>query len=242
MFVRHRSQGYVLKRENVNEADQVFSIYTKDFGEIRVLAKASRRLNSKLRSFIQVLTLVEIEFVQGKTIKTLTDAVLIERFSSIKKNLLKLRLTYNFGRTFNSLVKIQETDDNLWRLLDRFFHILDLEKEDANKLEILYYYFFWNLLDVLGYRPELKSCTSCRQKPLPDKFFWISHQGGLVCKNCVNKVKTKVDKIDIQTLKILRIILDYDWKVSRRLKIDPEIRRGLKIISKKYFNHIYEKR
>jgi len=126
-------------------------------------------------------------------------------------------------------------------LLNKFFHDLDSEKGDSGKLEIFFYYYFWNLLDVLGYRPELELCTSCRQKPFPDKFFWISHQGGLICKNCVNKVKTKIDKIDIQTLKVLKIILNNGWQVSRRLKIDSEIRQGLKIISKKYFNHIYEK-
>lgn len=242
MFVRYSSQGYVLKKENANESDQIFSIYTRDFGKIKVLAKASRRLNSKLRSFIQIFYLADIEFIQGKATKTLTGAVLIEKFDNIKKSLLKLRLAYNFSKTFNALVRIPEADDKLWQLLDKFFHTLDLEKEVPVKLEMLYYYFFWNLLDVLGYRPELKSCVSCRQKPALDRFFWISCEGGLICKNCLNKVKAKVDKIDVQTLKILRIILDHGWKVSKRLKIESEMMRGVKIISKKYFNHVYEKR
>lgn len=242
MFVHYRGQGYVLKKENANEADQIFSIYTKDFGKIKVLARASRRLNSKLRSFVQIFYLAEIEFIQGKRTKTLTDAILIEKFDNIKKSLLKLRLAYNFSRTFNVLIRDQEADDRLWRLLDKFFHILDSEKEVPAKLEIFYYYFFWNFLDILGYRPELKSCVFCRQRPAPDRFFWISCEGGLICKKCLNRVKARVDKIDIQTLKILRIILGHGWEVSRRLKIEPEMMPGLKTISKKYFNYVHEKK
>lgn len=242
MFIHHRTQGYILKRENISEADQVFLIYTRDFGKIKVLAKASRRLNSKLRGFIQVFYLSEIEFIQGKVLKTLTGAILIQRFDSIRKDLLKLRLAYSFSKIFNALVKNQEADEKLWQLLNGFFQNLELEKLTSVKAQLIYYFFFWNLLSILGYRPELKSCVFCRKKVIPDRFFWIAGEGGLVCKNCLDKVKARIGKIDVQTLKVLRIILDRDWKTLKKLKIDLKITQDLKTISKRYFNYIYEKR
>lgn len=246
MFLKHRTAGFILKKENRGESDQIFSIYTKDFGKIKVLAKAVRRLNSKLKGFIQVFYLSEIEFIQGKVLKTLTDAILIQRFDSIRKDLLKLRLAYSFSKTFNALVKNQEADKKLWQLLNGFFQNLELEKLTPVKAQLIYYFFFWNLLSVLGYRPELKSCVFCRKKAVPDKFFWIAGEGGLVCKNCLDKVKARIGKIDIQTLKVLRLMinheLDRDWKTLKKLKIDLRIIQDLKTISKKYFNHIYEKR
>jgi len=133
------------KRENISEADQVFLIYTRDFGKIKVSAKAIRRLNSKLRSFVQVFYLSEIEFIQGKVLKTLTDAILIQRFDSIRKNLLKLRLAYSFSKIFNALVKNQEADEKLWQLLNGFFQSLEAEKLTPTKAQLIYYFFFWNL-------------------------------------------------------------------------------------------------
>jgi len=246
MFIHHRTIGYILKRENINEADQVFLIYTKDFGKIKVSAKAVRRLNSKLRSSIQVFYLSEIEFIQGKALKTLTDAILIQRLDGIRKDLFKLRLAYNFSRVFNALVKNQEADEKLWQLLNAFFKNLESEKLTSIKAQLIYYFFFWNLLSVLGYAPELKLCVFCRKKVMPNRFFWIVGEGGLVCKNCLNKVKTRIGEIDIRTLKVLRLMmnneLDQDWQVLKRLKIDLSIIQNLKIISKRYFNYIYEKR
>lgn len=246
MFIQHRTKGYILKRENINEADQVFLIYTRDFGKIKVLAKAVRRTDSKLKSAIQVFYLSEIEFIQGKALKTLTDAILIQRFDSIRQDLLKLRLAYSFSKTFNALVKNQEADKKLWQLLNGFFQNLELEKLTSTKAQLIYYFFFWNLLSVLGYKPELKSCVFCRKKAIPDRFFWIAGEGGLVCKNCLDKVKARIGKIDIQTLKVLRLMinheLDRDWKTLKKLKINFRIIQDLKTISKKYFNHIHEKR
>ena len=246
MFIHHRTKGYILKKEDISEADQIFLIYTKDFGKIKVLAKASRRLNSKLRGFIQVFYLSEIEFIQGKVLKTLIDAVLIQRFDGIRKDLLKLRLAYGFSKTFNALVKNQEADEKLWQLLNGFFQNLEAEKLTPVKAQLIYYFFFWNLLSILGYGPELKTCVFCRKRVIPDRFFWIAGEGGLVCKSCLNKVKARIGKIDIQTLKVLRLMinheLDQDWKTLKKLKIDLRILQDLKAISKRYFNYIYEKR
>jgi len=242
MFLRQRSPGYILKKEDIDEADQVFSIYSRNFGKIRILARSSRRLNSKLKSFVQVFSLVEIEFIQGKSAKTLTDAVLIESFKEIKDSFLKLRLAYNFAKAFDALVKAQEADKKLWELLGKFFSALKLEKEASEKLEALYLFFFWKLLNILGYQPELNACVCCRKKPAYDNFFWLSREGGLVCKKCLNKVKARIDRVKVQTLKILRFASSQDWEVFRRLRISQQTRQDLKIISKKYFSYLYEKK
>lgn len=242
MFIQHRTPGFILKKENRGESDQLFWIYTKDFGQITVSAKGIRKLNSKLRGSIQIFYLSGVEFVQGRAYKTLTDAVLIEKFPALRKNLLKLRLAYRFARIFCGLVKNEAVDEDLWPLLYRFFSELNQSDLSLDKALFFYYFFFWNLLDALGYHPELYHCVFCRKKIASSQTFWRPYDGGLICPNCFEKAAAKPQKINAQTVKVLRVFLSREWKTARLLKADPVVFQELKVISRKYFHFIHEKR
>ena len=84
MAVHYRTQGFVLRKTDLREADQVFSIYTKDFGKLKILGKAIRKIKSKLRSGADLFYLSELEFIQGKAYKTLTDAIALNKFKNIR--------------------------------------------------------------------------------------------------------------------------------------------------------------
>ncbi|MBI2041661.1 MAG: recombination protein O N-terminal domain-containing protein, partial [Candidatus Nealsonbacteria bacterium] len=88
MAVHYRTEGIFLKKSDRAESDELFFVYTKDFGGLKVLGKAIRKITSKLKGGAQPFYLSEIEFIQGKTYKTLTDAVLIESFQNIRKDLV----------------------------------------------------------------------------------------------------------------------------------------------------------
>jgi DNA repair protein RecO (recombination protein O) len=241
MFIQHRTPGFILRSENRGESDQLFRIYTKNFGQITISAKGIRKLNSKLRSSIQIFYLSGIKFVQGRAYKTLTDAVLIEKFPGLRKNFLKLRLAYRFAGIFCRLVKNEAIDEDLWRLLYRFFSELNQSDLSLDKALFFYCFFFWNLLDALGYHPELYRCVFCRKKIVSAETFWRPDDGGLICPDCFKKAAVRPQKINAQTVKVLRVFLSHGWPTARLLKADPVVFQELKIISRKYFHFIREK-
>jgi len=129
------------------------------------------------------------------------------------------------------------------------------------KLKIIYYYFLWNLLSILGYKAELYNCVIC-QKNLstyfklkygldraqnylcsgltPEKLYFNSKEGGLICQNCFKKVKSPKE-IKPETVKILRIILEKNWQTLSKLKIEPNHLKLIKDISTYYLSSILEK-
>ena len=84
-FTHYRTQGIFLKKEDRGEADQLFTVFAEDFGKLEILGRAIRKITSKLRSASSPFYLSEIEFIQGKTYKTLTDAILIDNFKNIRE-------------------------------------------------------------------------------------------------------------------------------------------------------------
>jgi len=192
MFIRYRTKGIFIKKEDRGEADQLFTIYTGGFGKLKVLGKGIRKIKSKLRSGAEIFFLSEIEFIQGKNYKTMTDAILLEKFSDMRDNLKRLAIACRISEVLDSLVRGQEVDQEIWQLLNESFEKLNNLKIE-NSLKIVYYYFLWNLFSILGYNAELYNCVLCRKKLVPNKLYFSPQEGGAICEKCFQKTNPVVD-------------------------------------------------
>lgn len=238
MAIHYRSQAFILKKQNLREADQLFTIFSKDFGKLKILARAIRKIKSKLRGNFQLFSLAEIEFIQGKTYKTLTDAILINNFSGIKKDLKKLKISHQITDLVDNLIRGQEPDQETWHLLKEIFEKLENCSLFIVNCLFLYYYFLWNLLSILGYTPGLYNCSLCQKKLRPEKLYFNSQEGGVICSDCFGNKKTPPEVIDQATIKILRLILKKDWSILQKLKIEQSNLKNLRKVSQNFLSYI----
>lgn len=243
-FTHYRTEGVFLKKDDRGEADQLFTIFTEDFGKLEILARAIRKIKSKLRSASCLFYLSEIEFIQGKTYKTLTDAILIEKFKNLRKNPGRLDFAYKIADSLDSLLTQEEKDDSIWRLILETFKRLNDLRFPVHDLQLTYYYFLWNLFSILGYAPEFYSCPVCGRKLLPETFLFLPVEGGVVCWRCFKNFKEEKKKkargISVDTVKVLRIFLKEDWKILGKLKIEKKDKENLKEISEFYLDFLKE--
>ena len=75
MALQYKTKGFIYKKRNRGETDRIFTIFTYDFGKIDVWGRAIRKIDSKLKSGIDIFYLSYIEFVQGKK-KTLLNTLI----------------------------------------------------------------------------------------------------------------------------------------------------------------------
>lgn len=190
MAVHYRTQGIIAKKADRGEADQLLTIYTRDFGKLKILGKAVRKIKSKLRGGADLFYLSEIEFIQGKNQKTLTDTVLIDGFFNIRRDLERLATAYRVADAMDDLVPAEQKDEPVWQLVSEVFYKLNNRSLVLKHSALLYYYFFWNLLCLLGYEPELRADSLCGKR------------------------------IDTDLAKILKIIIKKDWRILARLKTE----------------------
>ncbi|MFH1657426.1 MAG: DNA repair protein RecO [bacterium] len=241
MFTRYRTEGLFLKRIDRGEADQVFTVYTKDFGKLKIFAKAVRKVKSKLKTAAEIFYYSEIEFVQGKTHKILTDAVCVEKFPNLRKNLLKLQIAYKIGQMIDDLLDGEERDKEVWDLIMAIFKKLETDFNDNSKIETVYYYFLWNFFSILGYQPEVRQCVICQQKLIPDNLYFSPERGGVICRKCFG-VKKIGEMISPETVKILRILLKRNWPVLSKIKIKEQYKDSLITLSESYFSYIFSRK
>jgi len=236
MSVYCRARGFVLKKTDLREADQVFVVYTEDFGKIEILGRGIRKIKSKIRPGIDIYYLSEIDFAQSRS-KTLTGATAIERFKNIRNSPERLNVAYKIADAANNLITGQEKDGQIWNLLEEVFTKLNdwkLKTSQSeseipagllgveNSLVIIYFYFFWHLLSILGYKPDLYHCAFCGEKLRPEKNYFIP-KSGIFCTRCADSMRIResaVIELSQDAIKILRILDKRDWKMLVKLKIE----------------------
>jgi DNA repair protein RecO (recombination protein O) len=239
MFIKHRTEGIIFKKENLGESDQLFKVFTNDFGKIEILGKGIRKISSKLRSQIDIFYLSEIEFVQGKIHKRLTDALLIEKFKNLRKSLKRLSIAYKISEVLEGLIKGEEKDERIWNLILETFKNLDDPNLQFKICNLQFYYFFWNLVSILGEKPELYFCCICQRKLKPGKVYFSEKEGGTICPICFQRTK-EGREISQNSVKILRIILEKDFDFLKKLKIREKELEELSKISNSYFRFLTE--
>ncbi len=158
MFLRYLTEGFVFKKSEVGEADLIYSLFTKDFGRIELFAKSARKMESKFKSHLELGDFASVEFVEGKR-KILTDAKLRFRPKIIKNNLLKTAVLFEICNFFDKLIKGQEPDKKIWRLLNWTIKKINSAKTTSKQSRFLFYYFAVVFLQILGYKVPPKLIT-----------------------------------------------------------------------------------
>ncbi len=253
--IYYRTKAIVLKKEDRGEADQVFTCFCEDFGRIEVNGKAIRKITSKLKSGIDIFYLTEIEFIQGKAQKTLTDAVAIDKFKNFQQNLSILEVVSLIADAVNTFITKEEPDQQLWNLLLTTFNSFENLSIDnclsaearmakAGKLKIIYYAFLWKLFALLGYSPELYQCVLCRQKLMPETFHFSVQEGGIVCWRCLKKIteqgKPFLKEAKVNVVKLIRFFLSEPIEATDKLLVEESDLKNLKIVSELYLDFLKE--
>jgi len=265
MHQRYRAKGIFIKKQDQGEADQLLTVFTEQFGKIEVIGKGIRKITSKLRAGADVFCLSEIEFVQGKNHKILTDALAIDKFDGIRQEFEKSQIIYKIVELLDQFANQEAADEKLWRFLLQIFEAVEsleirnslLNSEgitaskasgswqiENRKLKIIDCYFLWNMLSILGYSPELYKCPLCDSKLLPETFFFVPSEGGVVCWQCFSANDLKKSglwfPIKVDAVKALRVWLSQDWATAGKVSFGQEAQQNLWDISKNYLSFLQE--
>jgi DNA repair protein RecO (recombination protein O) len=238
MVKKHKTEAFVLKEKEMNEADIVFFVFSKDFGRLDLLAKSARKISSKLRPQMELFSLVRVWFVEGKKGERLVEAKCIERFSRIKKDLERIFLVQKISEILDSLIKGPEKEEKIFNLLQEVFE--KLNSFSFRKKEELFWYFFWNLIWILGFLPNLKECDLCKSKVKGNCFFSFE-KGAIICLNCKRKIKEKLFSLDFSVIKLIELILKENFNFLEKIKIPKKILKKCRDFSEKWLSYLLEK-
>ncbi|OGE80590.1 MAG: DNA repair protein RecO [Candidatus Doudnabacteria bacterium RIFCSPHIGHO2_01_FULL_45_18] len=150
--------GIVLKKQNYREADQILTVWTKEAGKVRVLAKSIRLPKSKLVYAVTDLGVSEIE-ITGKHLPVLINAKSIRQFMSLREELQKTAIGLYAAELMLKMTADEHPNQTAFNLLSDFLIYLDQPEYFPTDYELLDK-FSLNLLACLGFKfPEVSNPT-----------------------------------------------------------------------------------
>ena len=138
----------ILKRRATGEADRVITLFTKQYGKMRVLAKGVRRVTSRRGPHVEPAAYVRCVLHQGKGGKTLSEVETVEAFTAIRENLALLSYTYYILELVEKLLPEAQVHRDTFDLLVETLTKLNTRETDVRRITV---YFCRTLLVQLGF-------------------------------------------------------------------------------------------
>lgn len=145
-----KTEGIVIRRRNIGEADKILTIFTRDLGKVQVKAKGVRRITSRRSPHIELLNHASVSLYKSEKMSILTEAQVIEDYEGLKKNLTRVWAAYHLCELVDGLCPENQEHENVFTLLTTTLTKLSYEKQ----LKPLIHDFEVQLLTILGFWHE----------------------------------------------------------------------------------------
>jgi DNA repair protein RecO (recombination protein O) len=223
----------ILKSEAYKEQDLLITVYSQEEGKLILSARGARKSSSKLGGHLQIFNLSNLMVVSGRNFDYIGAAKNYKTYLNIREDFNKLQIASKVVYVFNRLVNTKVQDEDLYYLLTKFLdHLNKDESNDLNRLEMYYLSFLWQLLSILGYKPNLYTCYDCKKRISEGINYFNLDKASLACGH--KSLEGSNLKLSSNLVKYLRFLNEYSFDRVGLLKINKTDLKQLKSISNKY--------
>ena len=232
-----RAEAIVLNHRDWGEADRLVTLYTRQRGKIRAVAKGARKPRSRKGGHLQPFTQITIQLARARGPFIITQVETLEAYLPLRED---LNLTGNASYLVELLDRFsydeEEANSALFRLLGD--SLSRLARGDDTWVVVRYYEM--RLLDFLGFRPQLFECANCGEEIKAEDQDFSAAQGGILCPNCGTD-QSSVRPIKVEVLKYLRHFQRSSYAEARRADPNPKIQAKVENLMQFYLTYLLER-
>jgi len=226
----------VLRHTDWGEADRLLTLYSREHGKLRAIAKGVRKIQSRKAGHLEPFTRVTIMLAKGHDLWIVTQAEAIDLYQPIREELQKMgqaayvvelldRFTYEEGQNWQ-----------LYKLLTETLERLSSGEDDFIPIK----YYEMRLLELLGYRPLLFECAACGADITARDQYFSADLGGVLCPMCANRGQSS-RPVSLEALRFLRHIQRSTYKEARMVNPPAAIRQEMEALQNYYLTYLLER-
>lgn len=171
-------RGLIIKTVDIKENDRLITVFTEERGLITALARGARSLKSrKMSSTMQFCYSSFVLHEQGDKL-FVREAELIESFFDIRSSIDGLALAAYIAEIL-SYVTVETAERELLRLSLNSLFAIAKGKYSLEKIKAV---FEIRAASILGFMPDLLSCSECGRRE--GDFIFDIMGGSLECPDC----------------------------------------------------------
>jgi len=230
-----KTKGIVIAEHNVSDFDKMLTILTPNFGKIECIAKGSRKPKSLLLAGSQFLCFSEYILYKGSDNYSMNSCEIIELFYKIRTDLDKLKIATYITKIISD---VTTENQNSYKILQLYLNTLYVIANTDKNLELVTSIFRLRLMSIIGFRPQIEECLSCKEKE--NLNYFSIKDSGFKCIICAKQDSSSIE-ITETTRDAIRYITLADAKKIYSFIVPKETEKELEIISKLYLNDKIEK-
>ena len=183
-----KAMALVLRTTDWSDTSRIATLWTREFGKVRGLAKGGRRLRSNFETALDLLTVCSIVFLRKSSggLDLLTEARVAQRFPRLRKDLPALYAAYYVAELLADWTEDYDPHPSLFdealATLESLGTSLPGEPQPVTGPRLARFELV--LLRELGYSPILEACALCERPVNGQGLRFSSAAGGVVCSDC----------------------------------------------------------
>ena len=201
----YKDEGIVLKTIKLGEADRIVTLFTRDNGKVRAVAKGIRKTKSRFGGRLEPFTRVALIVYRGRNLDTITSADILTSFRVVREDYARLTAAATLAEIVEKITPEDERSFSVFALLNG-----GLEALAVHGPSTVVPAFLLKLLSLSGYHPQLTSCAGCGERGSLQAFSPAS--GGAVCESCAREDR-KSFALGRDRLELLSRLLRADFGV-----------------------------
>ncbi|NMB69145.1 MAG: DNA repair protein RecO [Chloroflexi bacterium] len=231
-----RVEAVVLRHSDWGEADRMLTIFTRELGKLRVVAKGARRPRSRKAGHLEPFTRVALLLARGREIWIVTQAETLDAYLPVRDDLERTGYAAYVAELLDRFTYEEGENSSLYRL---FVEALERVSTLEDPVPAIRYYEI-RLLDLLGFRPELFHCVQCGNEIQPEAQYFSALLGGVVCPRCGIDA-AGVRPVSVQALKYLRHYQRSSYAEATRVRLPDAVRPELEALMQHYLTYLLER-
>jgi DNA repair protein RecO (recombination protein O) len=233
---QYRVTAIILKRSDVGEADRLLTLLTTQRGKIRAVAKGARKPSARKTGHVELFNCVELQIAVAREIDIVTQAQTLEPFLRLRNDLDRLSYAYYFAELVDRFVEEEIEHSQIYELMLDALHWL----ETTNHLSRTARFFEMQLLDALGYRPQLGICVHSKETLLPEENFFSPEAGGMLKPQYRDLFRDSIS-VPVNALKVMRYMQNRNYSDVENLRLSAKIEPEVEAILHYYLTHLLER-
>lgn len=231
-----RVEAVVLRHSDWGEADRLLTIFTRELGKLRVVAKGARRPRSRKAGHLEPFTRVALLLARGREIWIVTQAETLDAYLPVREDLERTAYAAYVAELLDRFTYEEGEHASLYRL---FVEALERVATLDDPVPAIRYYEI-RLLDLLGFRPELFHCVQCGSEIKPESQFFSALLGGVACPRCgIDAAGAR--PVSLQVLKYLRHYQRSSYADAMRVRLPDAVRPEMEALMQYYLTYLLER-
>lgn len=217
----YTTTAIILNRKDFGESDRLFVFYSPEYGKLEAIAIGAKKASSKMAKFLEPLQEVELMLARGKNFNRIAEVRLLDNFEKLKADTKQWSIGCYCLEVVDKLTKVEDAQPDIFHLLKEVLNIL--KQENSTGILPLY---VWQLLALLGYRPQIDGCSLCGCAET--NVYFNPESGDIKCSGCQTVDKKNI-AVSFEALKVLRQTFGEKLASFKDLDISEEVSRQINI-------------